>query len=94
MGGTCCRVVGPSTQNKGYIMSEEIKEHKQGKPWKIESVCDSYDEAFHLVQQINEMSARSENKKLETKIKRRANGKFVIKVRVLKSGKEGIEGTG
>ena len=69
---------------KGYLMSEEIKEHKQGKPWKIESVCETYDEAFHLVQQINEMSVRSKNKKLETKIKRRANGKFVVKVRLLK----------
>tara|TARA_R100001594_G_scaffold125258_1_gene162231 strand:+ start:277 stop:561 length:285 start_codon:yes stop_codon:yes gene_type:complete len=69
---------------KGLLMSEEVKEHKQGKPWKIESVCDTYDEAFHLVQQINEMSARSKNKKLETKIKRRANGKFAVKVRLLK----------
>ena len=69
---------------KGLLMSEEVKEHKQGKPWEIESVCDTYDEAFHLVQQINEMSVRSKNKKLETKIKRRANGKFVVKVRLLK----------
>ena len=65
---------------KGLLMSEEVKEHKQGKPWKIESVCDTYDEAFHLVQQINEISARSKNKKLE----RRANGKFAVKVRLLK----------
>jgi hypothetical protein len=93
MGGICCRVVGPSTQNKGFLMSEEVKEHKQGKPWKLEAVCDTYDEAFHLVQKITEMSARSENKKLETKIKRKANDKFVVKVRVKKDERKNDAGS-
>ena len=64
---------------------EEVK--KQGKPWTNKAVCDSYEEAFHLVQQINEMSARSVDKKVETKIKRRANDKFVVKVRLIKDDK-------
>ena len=66
-------------------MAEEIK--KQGKPWTNKAVCDTYEEAFYLVQQINEMSAQSKDKKVETKIKRRANDKFVVKVRLIKNDK-------
>lgn len=66
-------------------MAEEIK--KQGKPWTNKAVCNTYEEAFHLVQQINEMSAQSKDKKVETKIKRNANDKFVVKVRLIKDDK-------
>ena len=66
-------------------MTEETQ--KQGKPWTNKAICDTYEEAFYLVQQINEMSAQSKDKKVETKIKRRANDKFVVKVRLIKDDK-------
>ncbi len=66
-------------------MTEETK-RKQGKPWTNKAVFKTYEEAFVLVQEINEMSAISE-KKVRAKIKRRANDKFVVKVRLIKDDK-------
>tara|TARA_Y100000296_G_C5051522_1_gene195088 strand:+ start:435 stop:653 length:219 start_codon:yes stop_codon:yes gene_type:complete len=66
-------------------LTEETK-RKQGKPWTNEAVFKTYEEAFVLVQEINEMSAISE-KKVRAKIKRRANDKFVVKVRLIKDDK-------
>ena len=74
---------------KGFkLTKEETETKKQGKPWKNQAICDTYEEAFYLVQQINEMSARSQDKKVQTKIKRRANNKFVVKVRLIKNEKK------
>ena len=61
-------------------MAEEIK--KQGKPWTNKAVFRTYEEAFALAQEINLMSASSE-KKVATKIKRRGNDTFVVKVRLV-----------
>ena len=62
-------------------MTEEI-ERKQGKPWTNKAVFRTYEEAFALALEINEMSALSE-KKIRAKIKRRHNGTFVVKIRAM-----------
>tara|TARA_Y100000296_G_C5162774_1_gene252807 strand:+ start:1439 stop:1672 length:234 start_codon:yes stop_codon:yes gene_type:complete len=62
-------------------MAEET-ERKQGKPWTNKAVFRTYEEAFALALEINEMSALSE-KKVRAKIKRRSTGAFVVKVRAV-----------
>jgi len=65
-------------------MTTEQTKKPQGKPWTNKAVCRTYEEAFSLVQEINEMSASSE-KKVDAKIKRRANDTFVVKVRTMEA---------
>ena len=60
----------------------ETTKPKQGKPWTNKAIFRTYEEAFTLVQEINMMSASSE-KKVATKIKRRGDNTFVVKVRLI-----------
>ncbi len=60
----------------------EKEKKPQGKPWTNKAIFKSYEEAFVLAQEINEMSALSE-KKIRAKIKRRHNGTFVVKIRAM-----------
>ena len=52
----------------------EKEKKPQGKPWTNKAIFKSYEEAFVLAQEINEMSALSENK-IRAKIKRASFGK-------------------
>jgi len=66
-------------------MSDNTKQ-KSGPPWKVEAKCDSYEEAKKVQQTIIEgWTGKSPSlyaQGMRSKIKRMANGKFVIKTRV------------
>ena len=67
------------------LMSEENK-IKAGPPWKIQARCDSYEEAKNTQQTIIEGwskdSSFAHTEGMRSKVKRMANGKYVVKTRV------------
>ena len=65
-------------------MSEKTTKEgkKQGTPWTIKATCRTYEQAFAEVQQL-----LNSGQKYETKIKRRSNGTFVVKTRLIKDEK-------
>ena len=66
-------------------MSEENVDPLYGKPWKNFATCKTYEKASEELQQLMNTSQN-----IQTKIKRRANETFVVKVRSLEvnSGKD------
>ena len=57
-------------------MSEENKDPLYGKPWKNFATCKTYEQACTEVQQL-----LNAGRKLQTKIRRKANDTFVVKIR-------------
>ncbi len=69
-------------------MSEENKDPLYGKPWKNFATCKTYEQAFAEVQQL-----LNAGQKIQTKIKRKADDTFVVKIRssevkTVKNGKQ------